>query len=88
MTTDIAPTDLELLDPAVLAQRDGEKWASAGQDIIPAWVADMDFPVAPAVAEAVVRRARGDLGYPVWFDESDGGPLGEGTPLPARRSWT
>ncbi|MFB7785192.1 MalY/PatB family protein [Streptomyces vinaceus] len=37
----------------------------------------MDFPVSPAIREAVLRRLDGDLGYPAWFDESDGGPLGE-----------
>jgi cysteine-S-conjugate beta-lyase len=60
-----------------LALRDGEKWAHASAGTISAWVADMDFPVAPEVREALARRAAKDLGYPVWFDDSDGGPLGE-----------
>lgn len=29
-----------------------------GLDIIPMWVADMNFPVCPAVSEAILRRAR------------------------------
>ena len=29
-----------------------------GFDIIPMWVADMNFPVCPAVSEAILRRAR------------------------------
>ena len=45
--------------------------------MLASWVADMDFPTAPAIREAVARRAAGDLGYPTWFDESEGGPLGE-----------
>ncbi|MBG0830569.1 aminotransferase class I/II-fold pyridoxal phosphate-dependent enzyme [Planomonospora sp. ID67723] len=37
----------------------------------------MDFPVAPAVREALTRRAHGDLGYPVWLDRPGAGPLAE-----------
>ncbi|MGB4705397.1 MAG: PatB family C-S lyase [Candidatus Saccharicenans sp.] len=34
-------------------------------DVIPMWVADMDFPAPPEVVEAVVRRAQhGAYGYP------------------------
>lgn len=60
-----------------LLQRDGEKWAFAEEGVIASWVADMDFPVAPEIREALVRRAATDLGYSPWFDESDGGPLGQ-----------
>lgn len=56
---------------------DGLKWAKAGPDVIPAWVADMDLPTAPAVIEALHRRADGDLGYPAWLEQSTGGPLAE-----------
>ncbi len=56
---------------------DGLKWAKAGPGVIPAWVADMDLPTAPAVIEALHRRADGDLGYPVWFDDPASGPLAE-----------
>lgn len=70
-----APFDA--LDMPQLACRDGEKWAHAPAGVISAWVADMDFPVLPEVRAAVARRAGGDLGYPAWFDERDGGPLGE-----------
>ena len=40
------------------------KWRLYGDDVLPAWVADMDFPVAPPIQRAVeelVRRS--DLGY-------------------------
>lgn len=42
------------------------KWrAYAGTDVIPAWVADMDFAVAPLVREAMARAiSASDLGYP------------------------
>ncbi|AOP51255.1 aminotransferase [Streptomyces lydicus] len=73
----MSPADLVAVDPYRLAQRDGEKWATAGDGMLSSWVADMDFPTAPAIREALMRRADGDLGYPTWFDESRGGPLGE-----------
>ncbi|MGI5467562.1 MalY/PatB family protein [Streptomyces sp. CA-132043] len=79
-----AQSKLDFLDLRELSQRDGEKWAHAGPDVLASWVADMDFPTAPAIREAVARRAAGDLGYPMWFDESDGGPLGE---VFAERTW-
>ena len=34
------------------------KWDTKEQDIIPLWVADMDFAVAPAIQEAVRKRAQ------------------------------
>jgi cystathionine beta-lyase len=61
--------DLSIED---LRRRPGSKWR-VDPDVLPAWVADMDFPVAPVIADAiehVVRR--GDLGYPRW---EDGHPL-------------
>lgn len=41
------------------------KWDTpAGDDVLPMWVADMDFPTAPAVMQAVERRAaHGAYGY-------------------------
>jgi len=56
---------------------DGFKWAQAGPGVIPAWIADMDLPTAPAVIEALHRRADGDLGYPAWLDSVGAGPLAE-----------
>lgn len=66
-------------DPRILARlraRDGEKWGSVADGVLPAWIADMDFPVAPAVREALLHRIDTDLGYSSGYDESDGGPLG------------
>lgn len=62
------------LDVDALSARSGAKWARAVADgLLPAWVADMDFPVAPVVARALHDRIdSGDLGYPDWF---------HGTPL-------
>ncbi len=46
-------------------QSDSIKWSKyAGRDIIPLWVADMDFAAPPAVLEALHRRVEhGVLGY-------------------------
>lgn len=71
------------------ARNDGIKWAKAAPDVIPAWVADMDMPTAPAVVEALRRRAEGDLGYPAWLDDHRGGPLAEAFAerMAARYGW-
>lgn len=44
---------------------DSLKWNRyAGRDVLPMWVADMDFATAPAVIEALERRvAHGVFGY-------------------------
>lgn len=67
MTAD--PYGLRSLDVDQLRRRDGAKWGARPVDYA-AWVADMDFEVAPAIAEAL-RGAidRNELGYPNW-----GGP--------------
>jgi cystathionine beta-lyase len=47
------------------SQSDSIKWKRyAGKDILPMWVADMDFEVIPQITEAIVHRAaHGVLGY-------------------------
>jgi cystathionine beta-lyase len=44
---------------------DSQKWQKyAGRDILPMWVADMDFEAAPAIVEAIRKRAaHGIFGY-------------------------
>jgi cystathionine beta-lyase len=40
------------------------KWRLFGDDVLPAWVADMDFPVAPPIQRALSELlSRSDLGY-------------------------
>lgn len=53
------------LDIEVLRRRCGKKWHTYPPDVLPAWVADMDFPVAPVI-EARLNRVMldSDLGYP------------------------
>jgi len=55
---------LDALDLDVLRTRRTMKWSRYPPDVLPAWVAELDFPLAPAVLEAVrgVLDAQ-DLGY-------------------------
>ncbi len=50
---------------AELQRRSGVKWRRDGPAMLPAWIADMDFPIAPEI-EAALQEVmdRGDLGYP------------------------
>jgi len=54
------------LDIAALRRRTGEKWTQYASDVLPAWVADMDFPVAEPISRYLAEAVRSnDLGYPV-----------------------
>lgn len=58
--------NLDQLDSARLRQRSGEKWSHYPADVLPAWVADMDFDIADPIRAAVEQRvAMSDCGYPV-----------------------
>jgi len=51
-------------DVSFLRARRTNKWHKFEPDVLPAWVADMDFGVAPAIAEALARLARNqEYGY-------------------------
>lgn len=63
------------LDLEQLRRRPGAKWSRAGRDVLPAWLADMDFPVPLPVREVLLRGV--ELGYPVWDDRPDLDPLRE-----------
>ena len=53
------------IDLQTAARRRSLKWRRYDADVIPLWVAEMDFPLAPAVADRLTDQvARGDLGYP------------------------
>ncbi len=41
------------------------KWSAYPEDVLPLWVADMDFPVAEPIRRAIQERAEGFLGYPL-----------------------
>jgi cystathionine beta-lyase len=56
-----ATTDFDI---AFLRSRRTNKWHKFPDDVLPAWVADMDFGVAPPIAEAMARLARNqEYGY-------------------------
>lgn len=43
---------------------DSEKWKAFGNEVLPLWLADMDFPAPPAVLDALHERvAHGIFGY-------------------------
>ena len=61
---DVSRSFLEL-DLAELHRRKGSKWSRYPQEILPAWVADMDYPLAPCIEDALLDAVRrGDVGYP------------------------
>lgn len=50
---------------AELRERGGKKWSTYPADVLPLWLADMDFDVAAPISEAVLRFAeRGVFEYP------------------------
>lgn len=62
---DLPEVNFDDLDMTGLRQRRGKKWNTYGPDVLPAWVADMDFPVAPAIRRRLQEvLERSDLGYP------------------------
>ena len=62
------------------------KWGSVDPDVLPAWVAEMDYATAPPVLDAIRRAVEdGVLGYPPF--EGGGGPLGEAYAGFARRHY-
>jgi cystathionine beta-lyase len=57
--------NLLTLSAETMRHRRGIKWHRYPEDVLPAWVADMDFPVAPAVQQAICRVVEQmDYGYP------------------------
>jgi cysteine-S-conjugate beta-lyase len=52
------------LTPDVLRRKRSAKWAGVPDDVLPAWVADLDLPLCDAVLSAIHSAVdRGDLGY-------------------------
>ena len=63
--TNKATISLELSHSALRARRNA-KWNQHDADVIPAWIADMDFAVAAPIQAAIERTVRdGDYGYPM-----------------------
>jgi cystathionine beta-lyase len=54
---------------AQLRQRTGAKWKRYGPEVIPCWVADMDFPLAPPIRRYLAGAVeREEFGYPLKSD--------------------
>jgi bifunctional pyridoxal-dependent enzyme with beta-cystathionase and maltose regulon repressor activities len=70
-----------------LRAKRGVKWHRPGPDVLPAWVADMDFPVAAPIRAALLSTLdRGDLGYPDWPEHPLAVPFAER--MAARYGWS
>ena len=61
--TDTAPHPYESISPDTLRHADSIKWTHFAEDALPLWVADMDFPVAPAILSALQDRLTHSIGY-------------------------
>lgn len=58
------PTSFDDLSLDELRQRRSVKWRRYPADVLPAWVAELDFPLAPAVQRALADAVdRSDTGY-------------------------
>jgi cystathionine beta-lyase len=65
------PAVLDELDLRVLENRRSEKWHTYPRDVLPAWVAEMDFPVAAPIQDELRRFAdQADVGYPIGLPET------------------
>ncbi|HEX4983729.1 MAG TPA: aminotransferase class I/II-fold pyridoxal phosphate-dependent enzyme [Ilumatobacteraceae bacterium] len=59
------PFGLRSLTVEQARARPGAKWQHHAAAYA-AWVADMDFPIAPVIRDRLIEVARTDVGYPVW----------------------
>lgn len=60
----MTPFDVDSIDLAVLRERQSAKYQAFAPDVIPAWVAEMDFPLAGPIARALHDAIdRSDTGY-------------------------
>jgi cystathionine beta-lyase len=58
--------------PPSLRERRGTKWTKHGPDILPAWIADMDFTLAEPIREAIAWSAEHSaLGYERSEDQTE-----------------
>ena len=63
--------NLDDLDIEVLKSRLSEKWNTYPADVLPAWVAEMDYPLADPIREILANALeRGDLGYPIGLSDT------------------
>ncbi|MFN8509887.1 MAG: PatB family C-S lyase [Deinococcaceae bacterium] len=53
----------DTIDPNQLRRPENLKWTAYPNDVLPLWVADMDFPIASEIREALKKRMDIGLGY-------------------------
>ncbi|UBV43391.1 pyridoxal phosphate-dependent aminotransferase [Deinococcus taeanensis] len=63
MTDTTSRNPRDTLDVSALRHPDSLKWTLYAEDVIPMWVADMDYPVAPPIMAALRERLEQGLGY-------------------------
>jgi cystathionine beta-lyase len=60
------PNDFDDLDIRALENRRSAKWRYHPRDVLPAWVAEMDYPIAAPIQDELRRLTdRSDAGYPM-----------------------
>lgn len=65
------PAVLDALDLRRLRARRSEKWHTYPADVLPAWVAEMDFPIAAPIEDRLRRFVdASDVGYPLGLRET------------------
>jgi len=79
----VEPHPFDAIELATLRKRQSAKWKVYPEDVLPAWVAEMDFPVARCVHEAIhAALASEDFGY------ADPRGLGESFASWAKEEWS
>ena len=57
----------KILETETLQQKASLKWQHYSEEVLPLWVADMDFPTAQPIQDALATFAKSNnLGYPSW----------------------
>lgn len=56
--------NFDSLEPAKLRDPYSVKWNLFPEDVLPLWVADMDFPIAQEIKTALLKRLEYNVGYP------------------------
>ena len=59
------------IDQTALRHPDSFKWTKYPQDVLPLWVADMDFPVAPSIIKAITDRLQHGIGYHQLYGDAE-----------------
>ena len=80
-------TEIVDLTDDQLRSRRTVKWAVAPDDVLPAWVAEMDFALCPELAEAVARAVRDESTGYAPHDRSTGLPEALGAHAATEWGW-